>query len=295
MRGYLTKHIPPTFSFTKTRKRRYFVLADRFLYAFKTDQPQARYREFLELTAETQAFVTDHLNGVLYCIEVRKPSLESNPWYLQADDAASMKVWLERIKKTIQYMADHPNDPTAIQKDKLALLLSDDLLTNGDNNSLHGSSSSSSVNGHVSTPTPRSSQPEIDTSLWRQSDATHWSGSSDPSSTLSSNGMYTSPPMSPVAMCHSFTAPSLRSPTTMLPPDGEYYAQQQLQSTSPPPFTKSPPPPLPLQQPTYFPTPHHSTPTHSRPGSIRSYSRLPAELPPALPPPTSSLPPVPPM
>ncbi|KAI8074165.1 hypothetical protein BC940DRAFT_290205 [Gongronella butleri] len=335
MRGFMTKHIPPTFSFTKTRKRRYFVLADRYLYVFKSDQPAARYREFLVLTPDTQVFVTDAMNGVLYCLEVRKPGIESNPWFLQADDAESMKLWLERIKKTIQHMAEHPDDQLPITKDRLQLLHADDLssssitINGADSNSLHGSSSSSSIH----TNTPRSSQPEIDTTSWRQSDATHWSNSSasDPTSSMSSyGGPYTSPPISPPALNTNFApiyANGLRSPGGVLSADGDYYAEHQLQqqhqqhqqqhhthhhhhphhhqpSQQPPAHHYHPQhhhhhhAPPPQQQPSLYqshPHPHspHLVASHSRPGSLRSFSRLPDNLPPALPPPTSALPPRP--
>ncbi|KAL9538985.1 hypothetical protein MBANPS3_010543 [Mucor bainieri] len=102
--GWLTKHIAPTFSFMKSNKRRYVVLVDRLLYAFKSETPDT-YREFFELTKDTHAFVTDQFAGQLYCIEVKKMGqLEASSWFLQADDAESMKLWLDRIKRTIAWL-----------------------------------------------------------------------------------------------------------------------------------------------------------------------------------------------
>lgn len=102
--GWLTKHRAPTFSFMKNIKRRYVVLVDRMLYGFKSETPET-YREFLELTKNTHAFVTDQFAGELYCIEIKKMGYDdSSSWFLQADDAESMKLWLDRIKRTIAWL-----------------------------------------------------------------------------------------------------------------------------------------------------------------------------------------------
>jgi hypothetical protein len=102
--GWLTKHRAPTFSFMKNIKRRYIVLVDRMLYGFKSETPET-YREFLELTKNTHAFVTDQFAGELYCIEIKKMGCDdASSWFLQADDAESMKLWLDRIKRTIAWL-----------------------------------------------------------------------------------------------------------------------------------------------------------------------------------------------
>lgn len=98
--GWLTKHRAPTFSFLKNIKRRHVVLVDRLLYTFKTDIHPDTYREFFELTPHTNAFVTDQITGALFCIEIKKKTQEES-WFLQADNAEDMKVWLDRIKRTI--------------------------------------------------------------------------------------------------------------------------------------------------------------------------------------------------
>ncbi|KAI8340470.1 hypothetical protein BC941DRAFT_417348 [Chlamydoabsidia padenii] len=157
MKGFLTKHLPPSPMLslvTKHRKRRYVILADRFLYCFKTDTPTHKYRDYMELRRDTQVFVTDHLAGVLYCIEIRNTG---TTWFLQADHADSMKVWLERLKKTIHYLADTDNEGP-ITKDKLHLVHSpeDVFIMNGGGIDTDSSSSSSSL-----TYSPRSSQHDI--------------------------------------------------------------------------------------------------------------------------------------
>ncbi|KAI8059381.1 uncharacterized protein B0P05DRAFT_558408 [Gilbertella persicaria] len=112
--GWLTKHRAPTFSFIKTIKKRYVVLVDRFLYSFKTETPET-YREFLELTKNTHAFATDKFTGALFCIEIKKMGHEdSSSWFLQVEDAESMKMWLDKIKRTIALIrADHATTITS--------------------------------------------------------------------------------------------------------------------------------------------------------------------------------------
>lgn len=103
-KGWLMKHTAPTFSFIRNSKKRYIVLVDRMLYSFKSEAPDT-YKEFFEITRNTHAFATDKFTGELYCIEIKKMGLDdSNSWYLQADDAASMKMWLDTIKRTIAWI-----------------------------------------------------------------------------------------------------------------------------------------------------------------------------------------------
>ncbi|KAI9320481.1 hypothetical protein BX666DRAFT_1908432 [Dichotomocladium elegans] len=105
IKGWMTKHIPPSYSFSKTRKLRYVVLADRMVYTFKTDSPTPFYREFFELTGDTDVFVSNYLSGVMYCIEVSKRDhRERKSWYLQCEDSESMKLWLDRLKKTVSWL-----------------------------------------------------------------------------------------------------------------------------------------------------------------------------------------------
>lgn len=110
--GWMTKHRTPTFSFMKNSKPRLVVLVDRMLYTFKSNTPEI-YREFYELTANTNAYVTDQISGVLFCIEIKKKGHEE-AWYLQADDAESMKVWLDRIKRTISCVRASKNSTDTI-------------------------------------------------------------------------------------------------------------------------------------------------------------------------------------
>ncbi|KAG2195059.1 hypothetical protein INT47_003925 [Mucor saturninus] len=120
--GWLTKHRPPTFSFLKNIKRRYVVLVDRLLYSFKSTQPDT-YREFFELTANTNAYVTDQVTGVLFCIEIKKKGHEDS-WFLQADNAEDMKMWLDRIKRTISCLRT-PGLTGTITSQKLAEIMTE--------------------------------------------------------------------------------------------------------------------------------------------------------------------------
>ncbi|CEP07952.1 hypothetical protein [Parasitella parasitica] len=124
--GWLNKHRAPTFSFIRNIKRRYVVLVDRMLYAFKSETPET-YREFLELTKNTHAFVTDQFAGELFCIEIRKVGHDDTcSWFLQADDAESMKLWLDRIKKTIALLRAGTSDSITITQESLAKITTED-------------------------------------------------------------------------------------------------------------------------------------------------------------------------
>lgn len=128
IQGYATKHMPQAFSFTKTRKRRYVLLLDRMLYTFKNDVPKADFREFFELTKTTNVVVTDQFPGVSYLLEIHRQE-DGRTWYLQLDDVESMKAWLDRLKKTVQWLRSDlpgvvnldqlisdPSDPSAFTK-----------------------------------------------------------------------------------------------------------------------------------------------------------------------------------
>lgn len=101
--GWMTKHMPPAFSFTKTRHRRYVLLLDRHIYTFKTDSPKSDFREYFQLTANTDVFATDQFPGVLYCLEIARKE-DGRTWYLQADDAEDMKTWMDRFRKAIKWL-----------------------------------------------------------------------------------------------------------------------------------------------------------------------------------------------
>ncbi|KAL0144384.1 hypothetical protein V8B55DRAFT_1486091 [Mucor lusitanicus] len=150
--GWLTKHIAPTFSFMKSTKRRYVVLVDRLLYAFKSETPDT-YREFFELTKDSHAFVTDQFAGQLYCIEIKKMGqLEAYSWFLQADDAESMKLWLDRIKRTIAWLRNGTSG--TITKGSLTKITTEDeeysRIANNANQAIYNSPTSSQSNVSLS-------------------------------------------------------------------------------------------------------------------------------------------------
>lgn len=120
--GWIIKHRAPTFSFMKHSKKRYIVLVDRMLYSFKSSTPDT-YKEFFEITKNTQAFATDKFAGELYCIEIRKMGLDdSNSWYLQAENSESMKMWLDNIKQTIAWIQRNDGNGTNLAYGKSSLL-----------------------------------------------------------------------------------------------------------------------------------------------------------------------------
>lgn len=127
MQGWMTKHMPPAFSFMKTRHRRYVLLLDRMLYTFKTDKCDNDFREFFELSPHTNVFVTDQFPSILYCIEIQRKE-DGRTWYLEADNTDDLKLWLDRLKKTINWLKQkqpgvitlqrlmahhHPNSPSS--------------------------------------------------------------------------------------------------------------------------------------------------------------------------------------
>ncbi|KAI7870866.1 hypothetical protein BDF14DRAFT_1770589 [Spinellus fusiger] len=111
MKGWVTKHIPPSFSFIGQKKKRFFILSDRMIYAFKSDQAGSCYRELFQLTKSTQVFVTDHFSGVSNCLEIQKKDENDLSWYFQAPDSATMQVWLQLLKKTILWLRTDPQGP----------------------------------------------------------------------------------------------------------------------------------------------------------------------------------------
>lgn len=152
--GWLTKHRAPTFSFMKNIKKRYVVLVDRMLYTFKSETAET-YREFLELTINTNAFVTDQFSGALYCIEIKKKGVDES-WFLQADNAETMKIWLDRIKRTISLLREgHPN---TITKESLSTIKTEEeeysLASHSKRNLSISSKSSSSDSNSISFPLP---------------------------------------------------------------------------------------------------------------------------------------------
>ncbi|OBZ84619.1 hypothetical protein A0J61_07333 [Choanephora cucurbitarum] len=102
---WMTKHRVPGFSLMKSAKKRYIVLVDRILYAFKTETP-TQYRSFFILTKDTYAFATDKFAP--FCIEIRKTDT-STSWFLQAESADMMKTWLDKIKRTIGLIRQEHN------------------------------------------------------------------------------------------------------------------------------------------------------------------------------------------
>ncbi|RCH82268.1 hypothetical protein CU098_005226 [Rhizopus stolonifer] len=103
--GWLTKHKKSTFTFIRSDKKRYVVLVDRMLYSFKSETPNT-YREYFEITKDTHAYLSDRISGVPYCIEILKTKMGvgNEVWFLQVQDAETMKIWLSYIKKVIAWL-----------------------------------------------------------------------------------------------------------------------------------------------------------------------------------------------
>lgn len=246
--GWLTKHRAPTFSFMKNIKRRYIVLVDRMLYGFKSETPET-YREFLELTKNTHAFVTDQFAGELYCIEIKKMGYDdSSSWFLQADDAESMKLWLDRIKRTIAWLRTGTSG--TITKGSLTTITTEEeeysRIVNNTKQAIYSSPTSSQSN--ISLSDSNSWPHSLNSSFIATTTTTNTINPIQPSSPITNNNMenesilsFSSSEYSSVERNNSFNGsrksslrvarPSLSSPSnyTVLPP--------QL----PPPKTQPPP------------------------------------------------------
>ncbi|KAI8139976.1 hypothetical protein BJV82DRAFT_624629 [Fennellomyces sp. T-0311] len=211
MRGWMTKHIPPSYSFTKTKKRRFVILADRMLYTFKVDQPTPHYREFFELTKDTIVFVTDYISGAMYCIEITKIVGEKKSWYMQCDNAEHMKLWLDRLKKTVAWLREGDSRGVVTSRVLAKVQTEHDALVN--NVVANCSSSSESIISSSSSPIRSSlyyEQPILDQQDLYYADQYEWDAQES---------------------SHSLSPPTA-SPQQLLPPQ------------QPPPRSAPPPPPI---------------------------------------------------
>lgn len=243
--GWLTKHRTPTFSFMKNIKRRYVVLVDRMLYTFKAEKADT-YREFLELTPNTNAFVTDQFSGVLFCIEIKKKGVDES-WFLQADDAESMKLWLDRIKRTISWL--RAGYTGTITKSSLSQIITEEeeyslvaasVRKQGIYQSAESSKSNTSIESGSSSsivfPLPPTSQPSSPTSFipqqYENGSVTSFQSSADFSASeysvdtprRHSSLRMTRPSLISVSSLPTVLPPQLPPPKSQLPPIPSSYA-----------------------------------------------------------------------
>ncbi|CAG8469839.1 13011_t:CDS:2, partial [Ambispora leptoticha] len=97
--GYMARYMYPSFSFSKSWKRRYFALAKGTLYCFKSSDSIAPMIDNFEITANTIVCVTENFSNKPWVLEVSKPG--EKKWYLQADNVEDMKGWLSELKSTV--------------------------------------------------------------------------------------------------------------------------------------------------------------------------------------------------
>ncbi|GJJ68998.1 hypothetical protein EMPS_01344 [Entomortierella parvispora] len=116
--GYLTKFSSRTFFSRKQWKRRYFVLTHKSLHCFKSADPQHPLMESLPLTAETIVCVTDIFSGKRYCLQITSPN--EKEWFVLADTAAEMAVWLRALKGTVLQYRNRQIDSSRPPGDELA-------------------------------------------------------------------------------------------------------------------------------------------------------------------------------
>ncbi|CAG8497253.1 13461_t:CDS:2 [Ambispora gerdemannii] len=143
--GYMAKYMNPSFSFSKSWKRRYFALVKNTLYCFKSSDSIALMIDNFEVTANTVVCVTENFTSKLWVLEVSK--LGEKKWYLQADNVEEMKGWLHELKATVikckystQVLPDVPKDITNTTTNATVLDQDEKLtksLTNSNINSNH--------------------------------------------------------------------------------------------------------------------------------------------------------------
>lgn len=151
--GYLTKFSSRTFFSRKQWKRRYFVLTHKSLHCFKSADPQHPLLESLPLTAETIVCVTDIFSGKRYCLQITSPN--EKEWFVLADTAAEMAVWLRALKGTVLLYRNRQIDSSQPSGDDLAGATADLLRPY----SPALSSDSASIAPRLSSPPPRPPHP----------------------------------------------------------------------------------------------------------------------------------------
>lgn len=94
---WLHKYEHPTFAFSRSWKRRLFILADRIVYTFKSSKSTTPAKEHFVLTDDTFVFVTEEFKKG-FIIELRKPLCK---WFIRCESVNQMKCWLEAMKKIV--------------------------------------------------------------------------------------------------------------------------------------------------------------------------------------------------
>ncbi|KAG1149712.1 hypothetical protein G6F37_000993 [Rhizopus arrhizus] len=94
---WMYKYETPSFSFSKTWKKRFYVLANNNVYVFKSTKSTNPAKEQFMLTEDTFVFVTEEFKKG-YVIELRKPHFK---WHIRCDSVEQMKLWLESMKKIV--------------------------------------------------------------------------------------------------------------------------------------------------------------------------------------------------
>lgn len=94
---WLCKYEQPTFAFSRSWKRRLFVLVDRIVYNFKSSKSTTPAKEHFVLTDDTFVFVTEEFKRG-FIIELRKPLCK---WFIRCESVNQMRSWLEAMKKIV--------------------------------------------------------------------------------------------------------------------------------------------------------------------------------------------------
>ncbi|CEP19878.1 hypothetical protein [Parasitella parasitica] len=94
---WLQKFEHTTFAFSRSWKRRLFVLIDHIVYNFTSSKPTTPAKEHFVLTDDTFVFVTEEFKKG-FNIELRKPNCK---WFIRCESVEQMRCWLETMKKIV--------------------------------------------------------------------------------------------------------------------------------------------------------------------------------------------------
>ncbi|ORY01156.1 hypothetical protein K493DRAFT_312562 [Basidiobolus meristosporus CBS 931.73] len=97
--GWVLKLSNTSFFSLKSWKRRFLVLTPTTLFRYKSSAPTAVADEYLELTSDTIACVTDKFAGKRWVLEITSPSKPS--WYIQTESLDELKTWLNALKASV--------------------------------------------------------------------------------------------------------------------------------------------------------------------------------------------------
>ncbi|ORY03022.1 hypothetical protein K493DRAFT_311906 [Basidiobolus meristosporus CBS 931.73] len=105
----------PLFVTRKTWKRRFFVLTPKALYRFKSSAPSAASLEPIEISAKTEANVSEKFPARRFVIEINNAGRPT--CYIQVESLEELKIWLSSIKSAI-IQNKYPGQQSALKSSR---------------------------------------------------------------------------------------------------------------------------------------------------------------------------------